>query len=79
MLIYFFSATKISPYASWLFSISDSSILLAGTGNDGLVTVDAGGCVRLWETALVSLDRSLGEWKKMIGWQDTRPLQVRSE
>ena len=67
----------MSPYASWLFSISDSSILLAGTSNDGLVTVDVGGCVRLWETGLVNLDRSLREWKNMIGWQDTKPLQVK--
>lgn len=69
-------ATRQSPYASWLFNISDTSILMAGTSNDGLVTVDVGGCVRLWETSPVNLERSMAEWKNMIGWQDTRPLQV---
>ena len=76
MILCIYSATKVSPYASWLFSISDSSLLIAGTSNDGLVTVDVGGRVRLWETGLVNLERSLREWKNMIGWQDTKPLQV---
>lgn len=71
-----YSATRNSPYASWLFNISDTSILMAATSNDGLVTVDVGGCVRLWETSVVNLERSVAEWKNMIGWQDSRPLQV---
>ncbi|KAL4221611.1 von Willebrand factor A domain-containing protein 8 [Mactra antiquata] len=69
-------ATRQSPYASWLFNISDTSILVAGTSNDGLVTVDIGGTVRLWETSFLNIERSMNEWKNMIGWQDSRPLQV---
>ncbi len=47
-----------------------------GMSNDGLVTVDSGGCVRLWETALASLDESMAQWRGLIGQGDSRPLQV---
>ncbi|XP_041358414.1 von Willebrand factor A domain-containing protein 8-like [Gigantopelta aegis] len=69
-------AVKVSPYASWLFNTSDVNAFMAPLSNDGLVTVDIGGCVRLWETALVHLERSLQEWRRMIGYEDTRPLQL---
>ena len=35
--------------------------------NDGLVTVDNAGTVRLWETGTASLEKSIQEWRKMIG------------
>jgi len=69
-------AARKSPYASWMFNMSDASLLMRGTSNDGLVTCDVGGCIRLWETSLVNLQRSLNEWKNMIGFQDNKPLQV---
>ncbi|KAJ8310233.1 hypothetical protein KUTeg_012098 [Tegillarca granosa] len=69
-------AERSSPYTSWMYSISDSSIFMAPMSNDGLVTVDVGGSVRLWETSILSLERSLGEWKNMIGYEDGKPLQV---
>ena len=47
--------------------------------NDGLVTVDSGGCVRLWETALAALDESMSQWRGLIGQGDSRPLQVRTD
>ncbi|XP_063429829.1 von Willebrand factor A domain-containing protein 8-like [Mytilus trossulus] len=69
-------ATRTSPYTSWLYDISDSSVLMAPASNDGLVTVDTGGCIRMWETALVNIERSLVEWRRMIGHGDDKPLQV---
>lgn len=69
-------ATRTSPYTSWLYDISDSSVLMAPASNDGLVTVDTGGCIRMWETALVNIERSLEEWRRMIGHGDDKPLQV---
>eukprot|EP00079_Xenopus_tropicalis_P021730 XP_012813198.1 PREDICTED: von Willebrand factor A domain-containing protein 8 [Xenopus tropicalis] len=67
---------SISPYTSWLSKISDTDMLLAPLGNKGVVTVDSGGTVRLWETGLDNLQRSLLEWKNMIGQEDGRPIQI---
>ncbi|KAM3861847.1 von Willebrand factor A domain-containing protein 8 [Diretmus argenteus] len=66
----------ISPYTSWLSKVSDSDVLLAGLGSGGVVTVDMGGYVRLWETGLDNLQRSLMEWRNMIGSEDGRPIQI---
>ena len=47
--------------------------------NDGLVTVDTGGCVRMWETALAHLEKSMQKWRNLIGQGDDDKLQVRCE
>ncbi|KAJ3592119.1 hypothetical protein NHX12_007248, partial [Muraenolepis orangiensis] len=65
-----------SPYTSWLSKVSDSDVLLAALGSGNVVTVDTGGCVRLWETGLANLQRSLMEWRNMIGSEDGRPIQI---
>ncbi|NXH22609.1 VWA8 protein, partial [Bucco capensis] len=67
---------SLSPYTSWLSKISDADALLAPLGKVGLVSVDMGGGVRLWETGLESLQRSLQDWRNMIGQEDGRPVQV---
>ncbi|KAM8976160.1 von Willebrand factor A domain-containing protein 8 [Pelodytes ibericus] len=67
---------SVSPYTSWLSKISDTDILLAALGSRGVVTVDMGGSVRLWETGFDSLQRSLIEWRNMIGQDDGRPVQI---
>ncbi|KAM6096548.1 von Willebrand factor A domain-containing protein 8 [Chlamydotis macqueenii] len=67
---------SLSPYTSWLSKISDADALLAPLGKVGLVTVDMGGGVRLWETGLDSLQRSLQDWRNMIGQEDGRPVQI---
>ncbi|KAI1241841.1 hypothetical protein IHE44_0005343 [Lamprotornis superbus] len=69
------SSRSLSPYTSWLSKISDADALLAPLGKVGLVTVDMGGGVRLWETGLESLQQSLQEWRNMIGQEDGRPVQ----
>ncbi|KAJ8404600.1 hypothetical protein AAFF_G00334630 [Aldrovandia affinis] len=66
----------VSPYTSWLSKVSDTDVLLAPMGGGGVVTVDMGGYVRLWETGLDSLQRSLLEWRNMIGAEDGRPVQI---
>nr|CAD7437743.1 unnamed protein product [Timema bartmani] len=58
---------SISPSTQWLYSTVELPVLLAATSDQGLATVDAGGCVRLWETGLENLEKSLMEWRKMIG------------
>ncbi|KGL77241.1 von Willebrand factor A domain-containing protein 8, partial [Tinamus guttatus] len=70
---------SLSPYTSWLSEISDTDALLAPLGKVGLVSVDMGGGVRLWETGLESLQRSLQEWRNMIGQEDGRPVQITVE
>ncbi|KAM8820841.1 von Willebrand factor A domain-containing protein 8 [Eudromia elegans] len=70
---------SLSPYTSWLSKISDTDALLAPLGKVGLVSVDMGGGVRLWETGLASLQRSLQEWRNMIGQEDGRPVQITVE
>uniref|UniRef100_A0A8C7I3G8 von Willebrand factor A domain-containing protein 8 n=1 Tax=Oncorhynchus kisutch TaxID=8019 RepID=A0A8C7I3G8_ONCKI len=67
---------SVSPYTSWISKVSDSDVLLAGLGSGGVVTVDMGGYVRLWETGLENLQRSLLEWRTMIGSEDGRPIQI---
>lgn len=51
-------------------------MLVAALGSGGVVTVDMGGYIRLWETGLDTLQRSLMEWRNMIGSEDDRPMQV---
>lgn len=46
--------------------------------NQDLVTVDAGGCVRLWETSLTNIEKSLGAWRRMVG-DDNENLQITKE
>ncbi|XP_076602199.1 von Willebrand factor A domain-containing protein 8 isoform X1 [Chaetodon auriga] len=66
----------VSPYTSWLSKVSESDVLMAPLGSGGVVTVDMGGYVRLWETGLDALQRSLMEWRNMIGTEDGRPVQI---
>nr|XP_005585792.1 PREDICTED: von Willebrand factor A domain-containing protein 8 isoform X1 [Macaca fascicularis] len=66
---------SLSPYTTWLSTISDTDALLAEWDKSGVVTVDMGGHIRLWETGLERLQRSLMEWRNMIG-QDDRNMQI---
>ncbi|KAL0985591.1 hypothetical protein UPYG_G00159100, partial [Umbra pygmaea] len=69
-------SVSVSPYTTWLSKVSDSDVLLASMGTGGVVTVDMGGYVRLWETGLDNLQRSLLEWRTMIGSEDGRSVQI---
>lgn len=66
----------VSPYTSWVSKVSECDVLIAALGSGGVVTVDMGGYVRLWETGLDTLQRSLMEWRNMIGSEDGRPIQI---
>lgn len=67
---------SMSPYTAWISKVSDTDVLIAPLGSGGVVTVDMGGYVRVWETGLDSLQRSLLEWRNMIGSEDGRPVQI---
>nr|XP_057938465.1 von Willebrand factor A domain-containing protein 8 isoform X2 [Doryrhamphus excisus] len=67
---------SVSPYTSWLSKVSETDMLIAPLSSGGVVTVDMGGYVRLWETGLATLQRSLMEWRNMIGSEDGRPVQI---
>uniref|UniRef100_A0A3Q3VYX4 von Willebrand factor A domain-containing protein 8 n=1 Tax=Mola mola TaxID=94237 RepID=A0A3Q3VYX4_MOLML len=67
---------SVSPYTNWLTKVSESDVIIAPLSSGGVVTVDMGGHVRLWETGLDTLQRSLMEWKNMIGTEDGRPIQI---
>ncbi len=67
--------TNTTVYNQW-YNTSLDSLIMAPMSNDGLVTVDTGGCVRLWETSLVDLEHSIAEWRGLIGEGDSRKLQV---
>ncbi|KFO27883.1 Putative protein KIAA0564, partial [Fukomys damarensis] len=67
---------SLSPYTTWLSTISDSDALLAEWDKSGVVTVDMGGHIRLWETGLERLQRSLMEWRNMIGQEGDRHMQI---
>lgn len=72
----FCRSDSLSPYTTWLSTISDTDALLAEWGKGGVVTVDMGGRIRLWETGLEHLQRSLMEWRNMIGQEGDRLMQV---
>ncbi|KAK7168704.1 hypothetical protein R3I93_004874 [Phoxinus phoxinus] len=69
-------SSSMSPYTVWISKISDTDVVMAPLGSGGVVTVDMGGYVRVWETGLDSLQRSLLEWRNMIGSEDGRPIQI---
>jgi von Willebrand factor A domain-containing protein 8 len=46
--------------------------------NEALVTVDAGGTIRMWETGVANLERSINEWKRVLG-ADPSNIQVTIE
>lgn len=61
----------------WLYA-KDLPLYASLTSNEGLVTIDAGGCVRLWETSITDIEKSLGAWRKMIGADDEK-IQITKE
>lgn len=61
----------------WLYS-NNYPLYASAKSNQDLVTVDAGGCVRLWETSFVNIERSLGDWRRMVGSDNDR-LQITKE
>uniref|UniRef100_A0A667FZ83 von Willebrand factor A domain-containing protein 8 n=1 Tax=Lynx canadensis TaxID=61383 RepID=A0A667FZ83_LYNCA len=67
---------SLSPYTTWLSTISDTDALLAEWGKGAVITVDMGGHIRLWETGLERLQRSLIEWRNMIGQDSDRHMQI---
>lgn len=75
-ILLFYRTMSMSPYTAWISKVSDTDVLLAPLGSGGVVTVDMGGYVRVWETGLDNLQRSLMEWRNMIGSEDGRPVQV---
>lgn len=50
-------------------------VYIAATSNQNLVSVDCTGCVSLWETSSAHIEKSLLEWRKMIG-SDGKHLQI---
>ncbi|XP_069882793.1 von Willebrand factor A domain-containing protein 8 isoform X1 [Dipodomys merriami] len=70
------SPSSLSPYTTWLSAISDTDALLAEWNKSGIVTVDMGGCVRLWETGLERLQQSLLEWRNMMGQDGDQHIQI---
>ncbi|XP_077256080.1 von Willebrand factor A domain-containing protein c12.2 isoform X2 [Temnothorax americanus] len=68
---------NVSPLSQWLYA-KDLPLYASLTSNEGLVTIDAGGCVRLWETSITNIEKSLGAWRKMIG-ADEEKMQITKE
>lgn len=68
---------NVSPLTQWLYS-KDLPLYASPMSNEGLVTIDAGGCVRLWETSVANIEKSLGAWRKMID-ADEEKLQITKE
>lgn len=70
-------APQQSPYASWYKQTYPDKVLgISRMSNDGLATVDNSGTVRLWETGVANLERSLNEWKRMIGGDDDLTMTI---
>ena len=53
-------AAQMSSYAAWYkTTYPDRVLALCPMSGDGLVTADNAGTVRLWETGVANLERSL--------------------
>ena len=63
-------------YNQWFHSGTGPNLVLAPMSSEGLVTVDAGGVVRLWETAMCRLNSAVSQWKSLIGQGQGKNLQV---
>ena len=74
MFIILCRPSYVSPTVRWLYD-RELPVYASLTSNQGLVTVDASGCIRVWETSLASIEKSLGNWRKMLG-QDGERLQI---
>ncbi|XP_011166750.2 von Willebrand factor A domain-containing protein 8 isoform X1 [Solenopsis invicta] len=68
---------NVSPLTQWLYA-KDFPLYASLTSNEGLVTIDAGGCVRLWETSITNIEKSLGAWRQMIGAGEEK-IQITKE
>ncbi|XP_043278620.1 von Willebrand factor A domain-containing protein 8 isoform X2 [Venturia canescens] len=69
--------TNVPVASHWMYT-KELPVHVATTSNNGLVTVDAGGCLRMWETSPASIHQSLKAWRKMVG-DDGQYLQVTKE
>ncbi len=62
---------QVSVYSAWYKqTYPDQVIAMDETSNEGLVTVDNSGTVRLWETGVSNLERAFEEWRRMLGERD---------
>jgi len=69
-----------SPYSAWYRQTYPDNVLgISDMSNDGLVTVDNSGSVRLWETGVANLERSLAEWRKMVGGDDDLTMTIKRD
>ncbi|XP_013780958.2 von Willebrand factor A domain-containing protein 8-like isoform X1 [Limulus polyphemus] len=53
--------------------------ILASAGSEDFVTVDQRGNVKMWELAPSKLEKSLYHWKKLVGTEEGRDLQITVE
>ncbi|XP_066591206.1 von Willebrand factor A domain-containing protein 8 [Prorops nasuta] len=70
-------SSKVSHLNQWLFD-NDYPFYAAMTSNQGVVTVDVNGCIRLWETSLMNVGKSLDKWRRMVGHGEEK-LQITKE
>lgn len=76
-IIYIFRPVNISQISQFIY-LNKYFLHISSKSNQDLVTVDTGGCVRLWETSLVNIEKSLGTWRRMVG-DDNENLQITKE
>ncbi|CAB4069483.1 von Willebrand factor A domain-containing protein 8 [Lepeophtheirus salmonis] len=53
-----------------------NSLKFCPTSNEGFLTIDLHGTLRVWETGLANLHRSLMDWKKMMGAGNRHQLTI---
>lgn len=68
-------ASQASPYWAWAAAARTTPLVLAATSGQGVASVDSSGVLRLWQTGSEGLQRSLAEWRKMIG-EDSADLRL---
>ena len=67
-----------SPYWNYIAGRYAVPMLISKKGKDGLVTIDAAGGLRLWQTGIIGIENALKDWRNMIGMDDA-PLRLEIE
>lgn len=71
--------SSMTSYTKWLAGITGCYVLMCPSQDGALITVDAAGFVRVWETEKSSLQDSFLQWHKFVGTQGKDPLMVEFE
>ncbi|GAB6029233.1 von Willebrand factor A domain-containing protein 8 [Chamberlinius hualienensis] len=69
----------VSPYAGWMTTRPATGAIICPCGDGTVAVADVGGNIHLYEIGSSTLQKSLGDWQRMIGGAEKRQMQVTIE